>query len=173
MLLLALAAWLYGSSRLSGVRARRVATVVTLLLALLGTTLALDSRKPVGNPDQAAHHPDQLDSLPEPYTPARLDALLEAGKPVFVNLTAAWCITCLVNERVALNRPEVQAHLRQAGIVYLKGDWTNQNAEISALLAQHGRSGVPLYLYYPHGKFAPAQVLPQLLTPAIVLGALL
>ena len=107
----------------------------------------------------------------EDYSPARLDELRTAGTPVFVNVTADWCITCLANERVALSSAAVLAAFRDRGIVYLKGDWTNSNPELTALLQAHGRSGVPLYLYYPAAAGAPAMVLPQLLTPSIVLEA--
>ncbi|BCW90554.1 Thiol:disulfide interchange protein DsbD [Alphaproteobacteria bacterium SO-S41] len=107
----------------------------------------------------------------EPYSPARLDALLKEGKPVFVNLTAAWCVTCLVNEEVALSSSSLASAFEKAGIVYLKGDWTNRDADISKLLEQHGRAGVPLYLFYKPGQTAPA-ILPQLLTEGIVLDAI-
>jgi thiol:disulfide interchange protein DsbD len=91
---------------------------------------------------------------------------------VFVNLTAAWCITCLVNERVALNQGAVAAAFKQAGVTYLKGDWTNQDQAITRLLARFGRSGVPLYVFFPAGPDASPVVLPQLLTPDLVIGAL-
>lgn len=107
----------------------------------------------------------------EPYSPERLAELRAQGKPVFVNLTASWCITCLVNERVALSTPEVKTAFQSQGITYLKGDWTRQDPRITALLARHGRSGVPLYLFYPAGPGDEAQVLPQLLTPGIVTAA--
>lgn len=101
----------------------------------------------------------------------KLQALRAAGKPVFVNFTAAWCISCLVNERVALNQPEVKQALNARGITYLKGDWTNRDAQITAFLAEFGRSGVPLYLYYPPGKAKDPSILPQILTPQIVTQA--
>ncbi|MFD1280066.1 thioredoxin family protein, partial [Methylobacterium goesingense] len=104
------------------------------------------------------------------FTQARLDGLLAQGKPVFVNMTAAWCITCQVNERAALRSETVQDGLKARGITYLKGDWTNQNPEITRLLERHGRSGVPLYLLYA-GSGEPA-VLPQILTPSLVMEAL-
>ncbi|RTL25311.1 MAG: hypothetical protein EKK49_20085, partial [Rhodocyclaceae bacterium] len=89
-----------------------------------------------------------------------------------VNFTAAWCITCLANEKVALSDVGVADAFRQAGITYLKGDWTNQDPQISAHLAEFGRSGVPLYLLYPAGIGSAPQVLPQLLTPTTVLSAI-
>ena len=108
----------------------------------------------------------------ENYTPERLDALRAQGQPVFVNLTAAWCITCLANERLALRSEPVGAAFRAAGITYLKGDWTHRDPQISALLRRFDRSGVPLYLYYPPGAGSEPVVLPQLLTPGTVLAAI-
>jgi thiol:disulfide interchange protein DsbD len=90
---------------------------------------------------------------------------------VFVNLTAAWCVTCLVNERVALAPAEVQRAFDRLGVARLTGDWTRQDPEISAFLQAQGRDGVPLYLYYPAGG-KPVRVLPQILTPSSVLAAL-
>ena len=85
-------------------------------------------------------------------------------------MTAAWCITCLVNEHAALSNAAVKAAFAARGIAYLKGDWTSRNPEITRVLERHGRSGVPLYLLYAGG--AEPVVLPQVLTPAIVLGEL-
>jgi thiol:disulfide interchange protein DsbD len=103
----------------------------------------------------------------EPFTQARLDALQAEGRPIFVNLTAAWCITCLVNERTTLASAAIQDAMKARRMVYLKGDWTNRNPEITRLLARNGRSGVPLYLLYP-GRGEPI-VLPQILTEASLL----
>jgi len=107
----------------------------------------------------------------EPFTAERLAELRAQNKPVFVNLTAAWCISCLVNERVALSRPDVREAFAKAGVVYLKGDWTREDPQITAVLKAHGRSGVPLYLYYAPGA-ADAQVLPQILTPGLLVEAI-
>jgi thiol:disulfide interchange protein DsbD len=107
----------------------------------------------------------------EPYTAARLEALRAEGRPVFVNATAAWCITCLVNDRVALSGEALKTEFDARKVASLKADWTNGNPEITALLAAQQRSGVPLYLYYAPGAQAPV-VLPQLLTESIVLAAL-
>jgi thiol:disulfide interchange protein DsbD len=107
----------------------------------------------------------------EPFTQERLDSLRAIGKPVFVNLTAAWCITCKVNERIALSGDAFRAALSSGGYTYLKGDWTRQNPEITTMLESFGRAGVPLYVVYPpHG--GNAVVLPQVLTQATVLQAL-
>lgn len=159
--LIAFAAWL-----------RRVLPSAMLSngLAVAILALAVSAGLWLPQPDQQAQQARAAEV--EPYTPERLQALRAEGKPVFINLTAAWCISCLVNERVALSRPEVTAAFERAGVTYLKGDWTNQDARISALLAEHGRSGVPLYLFFPAGLGHEATVLPQLLTPGIVIDAL-
>ena len=103
----------------------------------------------------------------EPFTAARLAELRSEGRPVFVNMTAAWCLSCLVNEQVALAPSAVQHAFARAHVAYLKGDWTRRDAAISDFLRQNGRDGVPLYLFYPPGK--PAAVLPQLLSEGTML----
>ena len=103
----------------------------------------------------------------EAFSQQRLDALLAEKRPVFVNMTAAWCITCLVNERTTLSTEAVRTAFREKDVAYLKGDWTNRNPEITRVLERHGRSGVPLYLLYPAGK--DPIVLPQILTESVVL----
>lgn len=108
----------------------------------------------------------------EPYSPERLQTLRTEGKPVFLNFTAAWCISCLVNERVALRQTSVTEAFRQSGIAYLKGDWTNQDPRITEKLAEFARTGVPLYIFYPAGIDAKPVVLPQILTADIVLNAI-
>jgi len=111
------------------------------------------------------------DSLWQPYSEARLQQLLDQRQSVFVNLTADWCITCLANEKFALSSQEFAAHLSSNNIHYLKGDWTNYDPEITALLNKNGRNGVPLYLYYTQGSDKP-QILPQILSQKSVLSAL-
>jgi thiol:disulfide interchange protein DsbD len=107
----------------------------------------------------------------EPYTAAKLASLRAEGRPVFINATAAWCITCLVNERVALSGDALKNAFAEKKVAALKADWTNQDAEVTALLSAQGRSGVPLYLYFAPGADAP-EVLPQLLTEGTMLAAL-
>ncbi|MGD9810328.1 MAG: protein-disulfide reductase DsbD family protein [Sphingobium sp.] len=99
-----------------------------------------------------------------PFSVARLAELRGAGKPVFLYFTADWCITCKANEAAAIDRDEVRRAFDEAGVQVMVGDWTNADAEISRFLAEHGRSGVPLYLWYTPGN--EAQVLPQILTPS-------
>ncbi|GGE90004.1 protein-disulfide reductase DsbD family protein [Sphingomonas prati] len=98
-----------------------------------------------------------------PFDRAKLAAYQAAGTPVFVYFTADWCLTCKVNEKAAIEREAVQTAFAKAGIVTMVGDWTDGDADISRFLGEHGRSGVPLYLFA--GKGAPLKVLPQVLTP--------
>lgn len=107
----------------------------------------------------------------EPYSAERLAALRADGKPVFVNMTAAWCITCLVNERTTLSTEAVKQAMREGGVVYMKGDWTNRDPAITAFLRSFQRDGLPFYAFYPAGGMEPV-VLPPVLTQAIVTDSL-
>jgi thiol:disulfide interchange protein len=107
----------------------------------------------------------------EPWSPERLAELRAEGRPVLVNMTAAWCITCLANERVALSSEAFHKRLAESGIAYLKGDWTQRDERITRYLAQFGRNGVPVYALYPAGGGEP-ELLPQILTPDGVDAAL-
>lgn len=167
LVLVGFAVWIFGRTRLSAPLGRSLGAGLALSGAAAAIFLAASLTATEGRMANAAP-PDRL--AYEPFTAARLSALEAAGKPVFVNLTASWCVTCLINERVALDSDAVRNAFAARGIVPLKGDWTSQNPEITALLQQFGRSGVPLYLLYG-GKGEPV-ILPQILTAASVLDAL-
>jgi thiol:disulfide interchange protein DsbD len=104
----------------------------------------------------------------EAFSPARLAALRAAHRPVLVDMSAAWCITCLVNEKLALSPPAVKAAFARHDVAYLVGDWTRRDPDVTAFLRDYGRNGVPLYVYFP-AEGAPV-VLPQILTVGEVLG---
>ncbi len=108
----------------------------------------------------------------EPYSPQTLAELRSTNTPVFIDLTADWCITCKFNERVALNTQEVARFAAINDIAMLQGDWTNADPVITELLEQFGRSGVPLYIMYPASSSEPPVVLPQILTKDIVIKAM-
>ncbi|EIZ84961.1 thiol:disulfide interchange protein [Methylobacterium sp. GXF4] len=165
LVLVSFAAWAWEHGRAATPGFGRVAQGLAVLsiLAVAGLTLSLDR-------DRAAPAAQAAADGVQPFTQARLDSLVNEHRPVFVNMTAAWCITCAVNETTSLSTQAVRAAMADRGVTYLKGDWTNQNPEITRLLEKHGRSGVPLYLLYT-GTGEP-QVLPQILTEGTVLAAL-
>lgn len=105
------------------------------------------------------------------YSPELLESGRNAGRPVLVNMTAAWCVTCLANEKLVLSSEGVSALIKELKVLPLKGDWTNQDPQISALLNHYGRTSVPLYLLYPSDG-GEAVILPQILTREGVLSAL-
>lgn len=159
---LAFGLWLFGRS--SAVPARFGALVAVLLAAAsLAWASRQDSSPSVDVVEGGAFH--------EPWSPERLANLRAEGRPVLVNMTAAWCITCLANERVALSSKRFRAELARHGVAYLKGDWTHRDPAITDYLARYGRNGVPLYVVYPRGT-GDGEVLPQLLTPELVSQAL-
>jgi thiol:disulfide interchange protein DsbD len=111
----------------------------------------------------------------EPFSAERVAELRAQGIPVFVNFTAAWCITCLVNERLALRSSAVAATFARKGVVSLKADWTTRDPQIARVLESFGRSGVPLYLLYPRAAAGRAAgeptVLPQILSEEMIIDA--
>lgn len=165
--LIAFAAWAIRPSRRASVRAwsGRAAAALALIVPLALAWLPAPAESGRADPHQLTNG-DWT-----PYSPARLDAALTSGRPVFVDLTAAWCLTCKINEWSALASSRVEAKFNAARVLRLRGDWTNGDPEITALLTEHDRIGVPLYLFYPAGGKA-AKVLPQILTEDIVLDAL-
>ena len=171
---LALAAWLYGAAQRAQGRGSKPLLIygVSALAAVLAVGLVVAGLR---EPAAAAATPGAATSVAtipeEPFSPARLDQLRAQGKPVFVDFTAAWCITCQVNQRAALSSPAVAQAFARAGAVYLKADWTRRDPEIAKALADQGRAGVPLYLVYGSGGGEP-QVLPQLLSESLVVSAL-
>ncbi len=115
---------------------------------------------------------EQASPLWQAYSPETLSTLRAEGRAVFVDLTADWCITCKINEKVALDVHSVEAFAQSHDITLLRGDWTRADPDITALLHEFERNGVPLYLMYPADSQAPPEVLPQILTPGLVIDAM-
>ena len=158
-LLISLAIWLWNATLW-----KRLLSVILLALAI--SLLSSSLLTPSGTTN------DNTTNNWQPYSPNALATLRQQQQAVFINITADWCLTCLANEKLTLNRPIIQQYLKDNNITYLKGDWTNYNAQITNLLKQHGRNGIPLYLVYPRNSQQPAKILPQLLTTELLLNAL-
>ena len=140
---------------------------VAWALAALGLVAALASLGLV----RAAPAAAPIAGAADAFSPARLATLRAAGRGVLVDVTARWCLTCQVNERLALDRAPVRAAMAAGHVALLVADWTTQAPPVTAYLAAHGRDGVPLYVFYPPHA-ARGRILPQVLTPGIVLRAI-
>lgn len=164
LLLLALGLWLFERSRW---RSQRAAGLLGVLLAIaaLVPVWGVTQLKPPARAAQATS-----ENVVE-YSPQLLDRLRADNRVVFVNMTADWCVSCKANERAVLSRPEFRELLRRTNAVYMRGDYTNVDPQITAFLDEHKAVGVPLYVVY--GPGAPPTVLPTLLTQAVVEEALL
>ena len=152
-----LAAWLLGVSQASRRRGRWFGQLGAVAAVGVAVAVLLAGQAPAAETS-------------EPFSATRLAELRREGRPVFVNMTAAWCLSCLVNERLALAPQATRDAFARSHVAYLKGDWTRQDPAISAFLHDHGRDGVPLYVFYPPGH--DPDVLPQVLTESTLLHEL-
>jgi thiol:disulfide interchange protein len=162
LLVIAILAWIKGSfwTPMSTGRSRALAIVAMVFVLLLaGAAYGFVTK------------PSQL--VWRPFSKSTLDEALAAGKPVFIDFTADWCLTCKSNERFAIDTPSVRREFLKRDVVALKADWTKGDPEITQILKQYGRAGVPMYLIYPSGvKEGQPVLLPELITSQSVLDAL-
>ena len=156
LVMLALGLWLYRGSQL-----RRFMALVCIGLAVFLATL----RGPTADPGTEARREGTV-----VWSETTLQGLRDEGVPVFVDVTADWCITCLANEQAVLFTDAMTAAFAESGVVYMVADWTQYDPVIGAFVTSHGRSGIPLYVMYPPND--DPFILPQLLTPGIVRDAL-
>ena len=161
LVLLGAGAWLYGRNQCTR-------PGFATLVAVASFAVAIFTAWP--EPVSATVAGGQPDGEWQPYSRERLNEARAKRQPAFVDFTASWCITCQVNKRVALNDSAVKQRFVERGVVRIKADWTRQDPAITAALAEFGRNAVPLYVYYP--EQGEPQVLPEILTPDIVLKAL-
>lgn len=162
LLLSAGATWAFANAWRKGGWARRLVPGFVLLAVVLGGAWALSAPN-----REAAPRPEQAGVWSE----SAVQEHLAAGRPVFVDFTAAWCITCKVNERLVIESEPVQRAFAEANVAVLVGDWTERDERIRAELARYGKAGVPLYLMFSPSAPNEPEVLPELLTEAIVLDA--
>ena len=177
LVILALAAWVYGEFVQRGRTHRGLGMAAALLLFVGGFLYAVEGqlqwRSPIPETTLAGslkEGPDGIDW--QRWSPAALVQARAQGRPVFVDFTADWCLTCQANKRIAIDIPSVRAKLKQTNAVALLGDYTRLPDDITTELNRFGRAGVPLVLVYPKNPNDPPAVLPEVLTPAIVLNAL-
>jgi thiol:disulfide interchange protein DsbD len=174
-----LAAWAWG--RFATPAADRLPVAVGIAAVSLATALMLlwalgeEGVQPAASQAQTLDSSAGASGLPDKpwqaWTEQRVLDALAQGHPVFVDFTAAWCVTCQANKQLALERQPVIDAFARGKVVTLRADWTQRDPAIAAALARHGRNGVPLYLVYHPGRARPL-VLPELLTAAIVIDAL-
>ncbi len=162
LVLIGLGGWMYGRWAHAGARWQ---PALGALFAVAGLAVAWP---PAGG---AAHEAAALAAREEAWSPEKVQALLAQGRPVFVDFTAAWCVTCQVNKRVALHDAAVMKAFAARGVVTLQADWTRQDPRITEALAALGRNAVPVYALHIPGESSP-RLLPEVLTPSIVLAAL-
>jgi thiol:disulfide interchange protein len=158
-MLFAFGLWLTGL-RQRGFKAGAWAPAAVALLLALGSIALLP---------KAGVKAAEATATSQPFDAVKLAALQAQGKPVFLYFTADWCLSCKVNEKAAIERAETQDAFRKAGVVTMIGDWTDGDTAIGKFLEAHGRSGVPLYLWYAPGSSQPKE-LPQILTPGLLAG---
>ena len=118
------------------------------------------------------YQPKDTNLIWQPYSQQALDAAHKSGTPVFIDFTAAWCLSCQVNEKLVLHAADVQRQLSDRHVTLLRADWTKYDPAITQELASLGRSGVPTYVLYPASQAAAPDVLPEVLTKALVLDAI-
>jgi thiol:disulfide interchange protein DsbD len=168
---LGFAAWIYGlaQQRLLAGRPHRLLLgfTVLLLVALTAPLASLPRTSDAGTGPSKPMSP----SAPMAWTPQAVEAQRKSGKPIFVNFTASWCITCQVNDRAALSTSAVKEAMAQTGTIYMIADSTKYNPDIDQAINQFGRGGLPVYVVYPADGGEPT-LLPQLLSPEIVISAL-
>jgi thiol:disulfide interchange protein DsbD len=158
LVMFALGLWLWRGTLL-----RRVFAGIALMLALAAVQGGLS----LATGPQQERHTNTIT-----WSDSALTKLRSQGVPVFVDVTADWCITCLANEKAVLNRPGIRSAFEEAGVAYMVADWTNYDEAIGQFVASHGRNGIPLYVMYPAGVNQEPVLLPQILTPSIVKAAI-
>jgi len=171
LVLIAFAAWLYEGLRQGESRWRRWGLAFSAL-PLIGAVALV----PLADTIQPLHVAARVDNAGIswlPFSPGKLDELQLQGKSIFVDFTADWCITCKINERIALEDPAVIKAFASHEVTALRADWTRQDASITRLLEANGRAGVPLYLFYRRAAAdrdkKPPVILPQILTATAIL----
>jgi thiol:disulfide interchange protein/DsbC/DsbD-like thiol-disulfide interchange protein len=172
LLLLGVGAWIYGCWGHFGASRRGLASSLAAVVLVVALALGLTGVGATAAPIRS-YQSNQDGSISwQPYSRDKVDELRNEGKPVFIDFTAAWCLSCQVNERVAFSSDEVKKKFRELGVQALKADWTARDESITRALAEFGRNSVPLYVMYTPDISAEPIILPEIITPNIILEAL-
>ncbi|MCF7729757.1 MAG: thioredoxin family protein [Chthoniobacterales bacterium] len=181
LFLLGLSAWIYGAYAQSTKKVRCITIFLSLMIVFIASwnliPTIVNAHKEISKTSSPSEQksPSSQDEINwVPYSASLLKQFRNEGKPVFVDFTAAWCLTCQFNERSAINTNAVRALLRERHIVAMKADWTSSNAEITQALHAFGRVGVPFYLFYPAsapGQYSEPIIFPELLLESQLINA--
>ena len=177
LVVIAFAAWIFGEFFQRGRKRRGIALVITLVLLIGGYAYALENqlrwREPVAETTTTGSLKESPDGIDwQPWSPEAVAKARSEGHPVLVDFTADWCLTCQVNKKTSIEIPSVRAKLKALDAVAFISDYTRTPENITMELQHYNRAGVPLVLVYPKDAAAPPIVLPEVLTPGIILGAL-
>ena len=181
LLTIGIACWLIGRFATLTATRRKLAVTWIFALFVVGAgywvflSPVLEARQVLtAAPTGSSSRPGQETAgIPwEPFSLAGLEGHIKENKPVFIDFTAEWCLTCKVNERSVMANQDVIDKFRNSGIVPIRADWTNRNPDITKLLAKFGRSGVPLYVIFPAGRPTAPIILPEVITSGIVIDAI-
>jgi thiol:disulfide interchange protein DsbD len=177
LVVVAFAAWIFGEFFQRGRQRRGIALAIALVLLMGGYAYALEDqlrwREPVAETAAAGSLKESPEGIDwQPWSPAAIASARKEGRPVLVDFTADWCLTCQVNKKTSIEIPSVRAKLKELGAIAFIGDYTRTPENITTELQRYNRAGVPLVLVYSKDLAVPPIVLPEVLTPGIVLGAL-
>lgn len=174
LLFIGIAAWIYGrwGNIAQDKRIRIIARFFSFSLLFITLFISIERIGAIAETGSDIVAEEESENIQwQKYSSVTFEKAMNSGKPVFIDFTAAWCLSCQVNEKVALDVSKVERRFKELGVIALKADWTNRDAEVTAALAEYGRNSVPLYVLYGKDRGNPV-FLPSILTPGMVLTAL-
>ncbi|MEW6193842.1 MAG: thioredoxin family protein [Bacteroidota bacterium] len=171
LIIVSLGGWIYGrwGNIAKAKPTRRIAQTISALTLTAALIFSLQNIEVKAADSEEVHRQGKIEW--KKFSPELVEKLRSEGKPVFVDFTAAWCLSCQVNEKVAFGSEDVQDLFLAKGITALKADWTNKDETVTKALAQFGRNSVPFYILYVPGKSEPV-IFPEIITPGIVIDKL-